>query len=157
MNKEYIQTLLDKYFEGLTSLEEEQKLRDYFASEEVDEEFEIHRSMFQFFIEERFKAEEEEVSTPIIEMKAVRHKRPSRVFVRALISVAACLAILLTVKTYYSSQDNKGVQSYAYIDGERVTDIDVIQKYMLETLDGVSDNQDEILSTQIDIIDDFWN
>jgi hypothetical protein len=38
-NREYIRELLDKYLEGLTSIEEEKFLKDYFSKGNVPEEF----------------------------------------------------------------------------------------------------------------------
>ena len=44
--------LLDKYWEGTLSLEEENKLRDYFKSEQVSAEHEPFRDLFDAFDEE---------------------------------------------------------------------------------------------------------
>ncbi|MGJ8685185.1 MAG: hypothetical protein ACSHWW_11205 [Nonlabens sp.] len=41
--------LLNKYWEGQTSLEEEQQLKDYFNSNEVAPEHEVYRSIFNTF------------------------------------------------------------------------------------------------------------
>lgn len=41
--------LLNKYWEGQTSLEEEQKLREYFNSNQVAPEHEVYRSVFNTF------------------------------------------------------------------------------------------------------------
>lgn len=43
-----IKLLLKKYDEGETSLLEEKQLKEYFASEEVPEEFENYQTFFQF-------------------------------------------------------------------------------------------------------------
>lgn len=43
-----IKLLLKKYDEGETSLLEEKQLKEYFASEEVAEEFESYQAFFQF-------------------------------------------------------------------------------------------------------------
>ncbi|MDR0546694.1 MAG: hypothetical protein LBG77_03800 [Dysgonamonadaceae bacterium] len=36
--------LIQKYFEGVTSLEEEERLRDYFQSEKVADEWKIYQA-----------------------------------------------------------------------------------------------------------------
>lgn len=51
--KENIQALLEKYLEGQTSLKEEKQLHFYFLFEEVDQEFESFRALFQFFETEK--------------------------------------------------------------------------------------------------------
>ncbi len=48
-----IKNLIDKYFEGNTTLEEEARLRDYFNQSEVDESFKPYRPLFQFLKNEK--------------------------------------------------------------------------------------------------------
>ena len=47
MKPETIQKLLDRYFEGHSSLEEEQQLRHYFTETEVAEELLMYQAIFQ--------------------------------------------------------------------------------------------------------------
>jgi len=47
-----IKTLLGKFYEGFTSLEEEQTLRDYFRNQTVPEEFGADRELFLFSLTE---------------------------------------------------------------------------------------------------------
>ena len=49
MKKEEVKILLEKYFEGETSLQEEILLSEYFNGENVDTELTSYRPMFQFF------------------------------------------------------------------------------------------------------------
>lgn len=44
-----IETLLNKYFEGETTCEEERRLRRFFAEGLVPEHLEVYRPMFAFF------------------------------------------------------------------------------------------------------------
>lgn len=44
-----IKSILEKYWEGETSLEEEGQLRNYFSQEEVAQELKIYQPMFQHF------------------------------------------------------------------------------------------------------------
>jgi len=50
MNTEYknIDNILNKYFEGYTTLEEEQLLRDYFASDNVAHAHKVYQPLFQY-------------------------------------------------------------------------------------------------------------
>lgn len=54
MKKEFkhINQLLDKYWEGDTSLEEEQVLRHYFSGSDLAQDHEQYRDLFFFFAEE---------------------------------------------------------------------------------------------------------
>lgn len=47
--KAYIQSLLDKYLEGQTSLEEERLLSEYFRTQSLPPEWEDYREMFAWF------------------------------------------------------------------------------------------------------------
>ncbi|MDO4782642.1 MAG: hypothetical protein Q4A09_05410 [Capnocytophaga felis] len=44
-----IESLLEKYFEGETSLQEEKELQEYFNSEQVDASLEKYKPMFKYF------------------------------------------------------------------------------------------------------------
>ena len=44
-----IETLLNKYFEGETTCEEERRLRRFFAEGLVPEHLEVYRPVFAFF------------------------------------------------------------------------------------------------------------
>ena len=44
-----IEQLLEKYFEGETSIDEEQALKDYFNSENVAPHLEMHKPLFGYF------------------------------------------------------------------------------------------------------------
>jgi len=49
MDYRKIDNILNKYFEGMSTLEEEKLLRQYFASGDIAEAHEPYRSMFQYF------------------------------------------------------------------------------------------------------------
>ena len=44
-----IEQLLEKYFEGETSVAEEQQLKEYFNSEHVASHLEVHKPLFSYF------------------------------------------------------------------------------------------------------------
>ena len=45
-----IEQLLEKYFEGETSIDEEQALKDYFNSENVAPHLEMHKPLLQLLM-----------------------------------------------------------------------------------------------------------
>jgi len=61
MNTDYknIDNILNKYFEGMTSLQEEKLLRNYFASGQVAPAHEAYRALFQY------TAEAHQQTTPV--------------------------------------------------------------------------------------------
>lgn len=49
MNAQDIKQLLERYYQGATNQEEERRLKEYFAHDDVPKEWEAEREMFRFF------------------------------------------------------------------------------------------------------------
>ncbi len=49
MDSNAIKNIIEKYFEGESSLEEEKQLRDYFNRSEVKPELKVYKPLFQYF------------------------------------------------------------------------------------------------------------
>ncbi len=141
--KENIKLLVNRYFEGLTSLEEEQFLCNYFQGEEIDEEFEALKPLFRFFIEERKSTE-----------KGSKGEKRKIEWIQ-WISVAACLVLIVGLGLFFNSQRNVKITSQAYIDGEKYTDIELIQSQVLNSLINLSEGEEDVFSSQIEILDSF--
>jgi len=108
MNEQKIHELLQQYFEGATSLDEERELHRYFAGENISETLKAYRPMFTFFAEERA------VEPP--QPKAVT--RNLRIGMSILTGVAASIAILFLVSVPKMQSDH-----YVYfVDGQRIYD-----------------------------------
>jgi hypothetical protein len=88
MESAEIKELLEKYFEGETTVAEEKELARYFAGP-VAPELEMYRSYFGFF------AQEKEVSLPVKQLQQVRKLQYT------FISAAAAILVLLGIG-YYS-------------------------------------------------------
>ncbi len=120
-----IKQLLERYYDGETSLEEEASLRAYFKNNEVPEELLTAKMQFQFFAE----AQKEQLTKEVFEERLytppkakVRKLRLPRFAYAAAASVALLLAgyFLLptntTPKRQYSSRKNP---EQAYEDTKR--------------------------------------
>jgi hypothetical protein len=83
-----IEVLLEKYFEGETSIAEENELKDYFSSSNVAEHLEQYRSLFGYFAE----AKEQKLAR---EVPLVSKKRKV-----AWLSIAASVVVMLGIGTY---------------------------------------------------------
>lgn len=144
----YIEELLEKYFEGQTSLKEEKVLREYFRQDNIPEAMETYRPMFAFFSDERGE-----------ESHKVK-RSPHLVWIRwTSMSVAAAVMLFLGIKfIFLDAQRTTSTQSIVYIDGEKFTDLNTIQKETLNTLDAFSSTNDDVIASQIDMLeslDDF--
>lgn len=97
-------TLLDRYFTGTSSLEEEAQLRTYFQQDDVPAELEPYRPLFQFFTQ----AGQQQTSTDFTERleslrdikqnREVRKLRPLwyRIAVAALVVLALAAWMLMS-------------------------------------------------------------
>lgn len=120
MNYQYIEQLLDKYFEAQTTLEEEQILRAFFAQEDVPVHLLSYRKLF---ISQSFGKNAESLGDDFDqrilslineeEVKEPQHVKARKVSLnkrlRPLYKAAACVAVVLAIgqaaqMPYYKSE-----------------------------------------------------
>lgn len=156
-----IQNLIDSYFEGTTSLHEEKFLRDYFRQEMIDAEFESYRPMFQYFDEERKLLETKEEKTGF-EEKSIRQntfvqENSKGQWIRTFaITAAACTFLFISINHFIIPKKNISSTTVAYIDGKKHTDISSIRSEMLDVLGNMEEDNEEIFSTQIELLDNLF-
>ena len=93
-----IEILLEKYFEGETSISEEKELRAYFSSSDVATHLEQYKPLFVYFSETK-----EEKSREVLPgFKTVRSKKRSFTGMY----IAASVLVLLGIGTYVYNRDN---------------------------------------------------
>ncbi|MDR6846514.1 hypothetical protein [Flavobacterium granuli] len=100
-----MEVLLEKYFEGETSIAEENELKDYFSSSNVAPHLEQYQPLFGYFTE----AKEQKLSS---EVPLVSKKRKV-----AWLSIAASIVVLMGVGiyTYFNAntvRENKELGTY---------------------------------------------
>ena len=83
-----IATLLEKYFDGATTIDDEKQLTNYFSSNNVSQEFEQYIPMFNYF-----ELEKQSVYKREINLKS--NKKP------IWLSMAAAIVLLCGLGTYY--------------------------------------------------------
>lgn len=122
-----IQKLLDRYFEGETSREEEKELRELFANRDIPDEFLPLVPIFDFL------KDEEEAITILNEIKqehlalAKRTKRARRITRSFVAAIAVLLVAVLLIQ--HTGQDILEEDSYVWVDGVKITDPHVIQQH----------------------------
>lgn len=142
MRMKDIDEIIERYFDGETSLEEEKLLRDYFLRQNIDERHKIYAPMFNFFTEER-------KDVTIV-------KKNRKISLYTWIGVAASILLLIGVRTfYYAPFENGNTKSIVYIDGKKITDITTINSEVLSSIENVSEINEDIISSQIDVLDSF--
>lgn len=123
-----IHYLLDKYFEGDTSSDEEKRLRLYFAQDDLPEELKVYTTFFRFLDDE---------SAALAVLHHVKQenggiKQRKTFFLRKMwsyVAVAAVLlaAILLLVRP--NNQPSSLSENYVWVDGKQITDPVVVSEY----------------------------
>ncbi|GHV63775.1 hypothetical protein FACS1894199_00480 [Bacteroidia bacterium] len=142
--KQHIEALIERYFDGLTTLKEEKWLRNYFQTANVSEEWKGYQPMFQFFAAER---------KPIRKNTRMRNVR--------WVSMVAAASVLLVLGLKFAFEPPTDIQnampaySLAYVNGEKYTNIDRIKSEVVKTLENFADKDEDVYSSQIEAIDFF--
>lgn len=85
MESNNIRQLLEKYFDGETSIEDENALKNYFSSDTVAPEFSQYKDLFGFYVAEQTLASTKEFTI----------KKESNI--RQILSVAASVVVVLGI------------------------------------------------------------
>lgn len=86
MESDKIKTILEKYFEGNTTLAEDKALKNYFSSATVDPELLQYQPLFAYFSEEKKQGLQSEVAIP-------KNKKKRIIWWSAAASVVVLLGI----------------------------------------------------------------
>jgi hypothetical protein len=105
MNIKEIEDLLERYYEGETTLPEENRLKDFFLQDDVPEHLKLHQPIFRFFTEEAGmtlpdEKEEESLMRRIEQYKAEAsgaHAHPGKRKLYYLTGIAAGLFLLISL------------------------------------------------------------
>ena len=135
-----IEELLEQYFEGRTSAEEEATLRRFFTSSDVPDNLAMYKPLFVYFDDEIKKMHISSVKESRSTFSKIRYSG-----LLWLSGAAACAAILVGV-FFTNQQSNKcsGEGDYVIIDGRCYTDAKTIRSATLNTLREMSEDDDDL-------------
>lgn len=135
----HIDELLERYFEGETSAEDEHRLRTFFASDDVPEHLAAYKPLFAYFDEEIIRMETD-MHPEEIEILIERNSGRTRKAVLYLLSgVAACfLALLGLSRLLYPVDPCFCSDNYVVINGRCYTDIHKVRSLAFEALQEVA-------------------
>jgi len=108
MELDKIEILLEKYFEGETTIAEEKELKNYFSSSDVAQHLEHYRGMFGYFSAAKEQKFEQELP--------LKTKARNKV---AWLSVAATIVILLGMFTFFNQNISQSQDLGTYDDPEK--------------------------------------
>lgn len=131
-----IEELLNKYFEGETSCEEERELRSFFAGSNVPEELKVYIPLFAYIEQEALQYK-----------KQINRKKDfPKHLMYAISGIAACLLIVLSTNIIYK-HSNSTPRDYVIIDGKRYTDTDLIREHAQIAFNDVCFTREELFET----------
>ncbi|KFF05003.1 hypothetical protein [Flavobacterium reichenbachii] len=101
-----IENILEKYFQGETSIAEEKELKEYFSSSDVAQHLEQYKPMFGYFSQVKEQKSTKELENFDQKEEAIPLITKSRDKKRnAWLSIAASIVVLLGIGTYmYESE-----------------------------------------------------
>ncbi len=112
MNSQQIEKLLEKYFNGDTSLDEEKQLREFFAKDIIPKHLLSLKPQFEYFSEEKRKnflndSFDEKILENIEKEKIISIKRKRRNYIYIISGVAAGILIIVSLFIQLNSVTNK--------------------------------------------------
>ena len=132
--------LIEKYYEGETTVAEENQLRTFLAQSNVPPQFEAEKAIFGYY-----------------ESKKARKHFRLQPYLRLAAAAVIAAGVIIPVSIFQAS----GKTNYAYINGVKITDTQEIISLAQTTINYVSDNNevedgldnlknDETIKTQLD-------
>jgi hypothetical protein len=125
VSEEDIDRLLEQYYEGLTSVEEESLLKTWLSQPDTPARFDADKAMFGYFAGQKSK--------PVKKINVLRFAAWSS-------AAAAVLALLLVT----GNAINKDTDNYVFIQGKKYTNLTLAKKEAQSTLSLLLDEQDEV-------------
>lgn len=149
-----IDELLNRYFEGETSAEEELQLRAFFSSGNVPERLAVYMPMFAYFEEESLKAKQpaEEMIAIDEDIQAMLEDKPGktgkafglRPVLYLVTGIVASFLLLLGLNHLLNPVDPCFCSdNYVVINGRCYTDIHKVRSMAMEALQEVATPADE--------------
>jgi hypothetical protein len=122
--------LLEKYYEGFTSAEEERLLHLFLSQPGLPERYGADRAMMGYFGSEKqaVKPVKRTVIIPMIRWASV---------------AAALIGGIFLVRSMMMEKS----QCYAYVDGVKVTDMTAVKAEAMQSIDEIASGPDEVAQT----------
>ena len=122
--------LLEKYYEGFTSAEEERQLYLFLSQPNLPEQYAADRAMMGYFADEKQAGKPKQSPTimPMIRWASV---------------AAALIGGIFLVRSLMVEKP----QCYAYVDGVKVTDVATVKAQAMQSLNTIASDADEVAQT----------
>ncbi len=132
-----IQQLIDRFFDGETSIEEERRLYDFFGRNNIPAELVKYKEMFMDFA--AVATDSEAVSQPPSSKPAAKSHTPWRIIFRITKAAAVVLVLVVGTLTYVNYHEQQQLSalyggSYVIENGKRIDDLRQIRHEIESTL-----------------------
>ncbi|MEI7677586.1 MAG: hypothetical protein WCJ03_12475 [Bacteroidales bacterium] len=137
MNTERIDQLLENYFEGQTTVQEEKELQRFFRQNNLPEKYRAEKAMFDYYAAEKAR-----------KVKKVPFYRTLWVQ-----TVAAAAVIILAFGLFLQMPQGQALisgRSYMIKNGKVINDPDLVRKEAIKALDDVTGNSKSKVKTKAD-------
>jgi len=144
-----IKNLIEKYYKGETSLDEERMLQNILSSDETNADDPYSHLIFKTFSEEREELAPSSIKTlpkvMSLQQKSIfNHKK----WIYAITGTAACLAIFFGIFSYHNKQQNR---AYVIINGVKIND----EKLAIQYINDSFKKQDSIMNAALTQLDEM--
>ncbi|MDR0699367.1 MAG: hypothetical protein LBG28_09175 [Tannerella sp.] len=141
-----IEALVEAYFNGLTSMKEEQFLRDYFRKDDLPEELKAYQPIFRYIAAEREKMHRRTFLPPL--------RRNIRKWSIAAAVLLLCLALPLSIR--HIRQTTSPEISRVYINGKKHTNTGLIRSETLKSLEHLAECNKSLFSSQVEALESLF-
>lgn len=115
--------LIEKYYEGQTTVAEEKELHDFLSQKNLPDRFDTEKAMFGFFASQKAKP------------------KGNKIHMLRWASVAAVFITMFFSTGYLFSQNDK---DYVYIDGKEYTDVNIVKNRALASINELAVTNNEV-------------
>ena len=133
-----IEQLLEKYFDGQTTCQEERQLREAFRTGNIPPHLEVYRPLFGFIDHEAQQQQPQAEAPTVPSARRPRYK----ILLYAATGIAACL--LLALGTVRLSSPAPQPESFVIINGQRYTDSQLALSKAQEALQNVRMTDEDV-------------
>lgn len=149
--------LIRRYFDGLTTIQEEKQLREFLnTSEGMDSRYDDLRAVMSFLsvgkrMHNRNNRKRREPKTFLV-FPVERLPNGSGLFQgrRRYWSAVAAIVVIFGVFTIQSLIGRNENVCYAYINGEKTSDVEIVRKQMLQSVNDIEETADSsLIQTQL--------
>jgi hypothetical protein len=165
IDNQEITLLIERYFEGLTTTDEEALLQHYFQQEPIDDDLLIYKPLFAAWADlrempeeliltasnltERDTKDDASGAKNLLKMNALRSSQKQFAFFAVnkwkIVSMASGVAAILVIGFFTLFYESPTV-NYVMIDGQKYTDKTLIMHNFEQSLDNVKIDMNDMLS-----------